>query len=81
LPPIAGFFLGMRLAWLWLWVGVLAAAICEAIQIHTEGTVGTLATGQDWSNFWTLVAVYAAGSFYALFALGVAFRAMLGRVN
>jgi len=81
LPPFAGFVLGMRVAFLWLWLGVLAAAFFEAIQIHTEGTAGTLATGQDWSNFWTLVAVYAAGSFYALFALGIAVRAMLGRAN
>lgn len=64
---------------MWLWLGVLAAAICEAMQIHTEGTVGTPATGQDWSNFWTLAAVYAAGSFYACFALGVGFRALLSR--
>ena len=71
----------MRLAYLWLWLGVLAAAFFEAIQIHTEGAVGTLATGQDWSNFWTLVAVYAAGSFYTLFALGVVVQAMLGRSN
>jgi hypothetical protein len=79
LPPVAGFVLGMRLAFLWLWLGVLFAAFFEAIQIRTEGTVGTLAAGGDWSNFWAQVAVYAAVAFYVLFAVGVAFRAMLSR--
>ena len=70
LAPIVGFVLGLRRAWRWAWIGALGAALIEVEQIQVEGSWGSFATGQDFSNWLMDVAIFCAVGFYSGFLIG-----------
>jgi hypothetical protein len=72
LAPILGFALGLRRAWKWAWIGALGAALIEADQIQVEGSWGSFATGQDFSNWLMDAAIFCAVAFYSCFLFGAA---------
>jgi hypothetical protein len=78
-PGALGLTLGLKAAWWGIGIGAVGGLVFTVLQVHVEGRLGTLATGQDWSNWLLLMGFWFVVSFYGAFALGFLIRRVSAR--